>query len=294
MSKYTTFHIGGSVQFLIEVKETEKLIELLNFLSGEGVPFFILGGGSNVLWQDDEWEGVVVKLETRNVKLETQAIVAEAGASFAAVVMSAVQQNLAGLEWAAGMPGTVGGAVRGNAGAMESDTSKSIEKIEVWRDGEVIVLQPEECAYGYRDSAFKQNTDVVLRAWFKTRPGDKIALLQTMQAIIKGRNGKYPAAPSAGSFFKNIDLNTWPGDKTKLPAKFLETGKVPAGWINEQNGLKGYAVGGAKVSNEHGNFLINFDKATQADILAVVEEVQKRVYDTFGTQLEPEVQIMKA
>jgi UDP-N-acetylmuramate dehydrogenase len=291
MAKYTTFHIGGPVQFLVEVKETEKLVTLLNYLMGEGIPYFILGGGSNLLWQDDEWEGVVIKLESQIVKLESQVIVAEAGASFAAMVMLAVQNNLAGLEWAAGMPGTVGGAVRGNAGAMDSDTSRSLEKIEVWRDGEVITLKPEACEYGYRDSAFKRNTDVVLRAWFKTTPGDKIALMQTMQATIKGRNGKYPASPSAGSFFKNCDVSSWSGDRTKLPEKFLTTGKIPAGWINEQNGLKGFAVGGAKVSDEHGNFLINYNKATQADVLQVVEEVQKRVYDTFKAQLEVEVVI---
>ncbi len=291
MARYTTFHIGGPVQFMVEVQETEKLVALLNYLMGEGVPYFVLGGGSNLLWQDDEWEGVVIKIETRKMQLEGQEIMAEAGAAFAAMVMLAVQNNLAGLEWAAGMPGSVGGAVRGNAGAMDSDTSRSLEKIEVWRDGEIIILKPEDCEYGYRDSAFKRNTDVVLRAWFKTTPGDKIALMQTMQATIKGRNGKYPASPSAGSFFKNIDVSAWTGDKTKLPEQFLKSGKIPAGWINEQNGLKGFAVGGAKVSDEHGNFLINYDKATQSDVLGVVEEVQKRVYDTFKTELEPEVVI---
>ncbi len=291
MAKYTTFHIGGPVQFMVEVAETEKLVALLNYLMGEGVPYFVLGGGSNLLWQDDEWEGVVIKVQNTNTKIQNNVIEAEAGVSFAAVVMLAVQNNLAGLEWAAGMPGTVGGAVRGNAGAMDSDTSRSLEKIEVWRDGEVIILKPEDCEYGYRDSAFKRNTDVVLRAWFKTMPGDKIALMQTMQATIKGRNGKYPASPSAGSFFKNIDVSSWTGDTTKLPEKFLASGKIPAGWINEQNGLKGFAVGGAKVSDEHGNFLINYNKASQSDVLQVVEEVQKRVYDTFKTELEPEVVI---
>ncbi len=291
MSKYTTFHIGGPVQFMVEVKENDKLVVLLNYLMGEGISYFVLGGGSNLLWQDDEWEGVVIKVQSEKIKVQNNVIEAEAGASFAAMVMTAVQNNLAGLEWAAGMPGTVGGAVRGNAGAMESDTGRSLERIEVWRDGEVMILKPEDCEYGYRDSAFKRNTDVILRAWFKTVPGDKIALMQTMQATIRGRNGKYPASPSAGSFFKNIDVSAWSGDRSKLPEKFLTTGKIPAGWINEQNGLKGFAVGGAKVSDEHGNFLINYNGATQQDVLGVVEEVQKRVYDTFKVALDTEVVI---
>jgi UDP-N-acetylmuramate dehydrogenase len=276
MAKYTTFHIGGPVQFLIEVVATEKLVALLNFLTGEGVPYFILGGGSNLLWQDEAWEGVVIKIETRALTFEGSEIMAEAGVVFAGMVMFAVQNNRAGLEWAAGMPGTVGGAVRGNAGAMESDTGRSLARIEVWRDGEVIQLTPEECEYGYRDSVFKRNTDVILRAWFTTTPGDKIALMQTMQATIKGRNGKYPASPSAGSFFKNVAIGSWTQNAAKLPEKFLASGKIPAGWINEQNGLKGFAVNGAMVSHEHGNFLINQGGATQSDMLAVVEEVQKK------------------
>ncbi len=293
MSKYTTFHIGGPAQYMVEVMDSDNLIKLLNFLVGEGVPYFILGGGSNLLWQDEAWEGVVIKVATQGIKIDGQEIIAEAGAPFAALVMLAVQNNLAGLEWAAGMPGTVGGAVRGNAGAMDSDTSRSLRQIEVWRDGEVIMLRPEDCAYGYRDSIFKHNTDVVIRAWFKTSPGNKLELMQTMQATIKGRNGKYPAAPSAGSFFKNIPFSVWPGDKSLLPASFKIKQEVPAGWTTEQNKLKGYQVGGAMVSKEHGNFLVNADKATQADVLAVVEEVVSRAYTNFGVKLEPEVQIMK-
>ena len=293
MSKYTTFHIGGPVQFLLEVSETDKLVAVLNWLTGEGIPYFILGGGSNLLWQDDEWEGVVIKVSSIKYQVSSTAIEVDSGVSLSKLVVLAVQNSLSGLEWAAGVPGTVGGAVRGNAGAMVSDTASSLLKVEVWRDGEVIQLNPEECGFGYRGSNFKHNQDVILRAWYKTMPGDKTRLMQTIQGYIKQRNGHYPPFPSAGSFFKNIDFKNWPGELSKLPETFKQKEQVPVGWINEQNDLKGYTVGGAMVSKEHGNFLINPKGATQADVLAIVEEVKQRAYTNFGVTLEPEVNIQK-
>ena len=294
LAKLTTFHIGGQVQFLIQVTETEKVVELLNFLTGEGIPYFILGGGSNTIWQDDLYEGVVIKMQNATIKNQNDTISADAGAPLAAVVTNFMQNSLSGMEWAAGVPGTVGGAVRGNAGAMDSDTSRSVEKIVVWRDGEVVELKPEECGYGYRESIFKHNQDIVLQAVYKTKPGDKKEILKHIQENIKGRNGKYPAKPSAGSFFKNVDFKDWKGDLAKLPEHFSKAQKVPAGWINEQNGLKGFQIGGAMISKEHGNFLINFTgEATQADVIALKEEAQKRAMENFGVELEPEVVIVE-
>ncbi len=293
LSKYTTFKIGGPAQFLVEILDTKKLVEVLNFLSGEGIEYFILGGGSNVLWKDEEFEGVVVRIMNRELRIMDNGIIeAGAGTPLAVVVNTAVQNNLSGLEWAAGVPGTVGGAVRGNAGAMDSDTARSLVKIEVWRDGEVLELNIEECEFGYRDSVLKHNSDVVLRAWYKTVPGDKLVMMQKIQGYVKQRNGHYPAFPSAGSFFKNVDIIAWPGKKEDLPEVFQKNGKIPAGWLNEQVGLKGFSMGGGKLSNEHGNFLINFDNATQSDMLKIVEEIQKKVSEKFGVELEPEVKII--
>ena len=294
LAKLTTFHIGGQVQFLTQVTETEKMVQLLNFLTGEGVPYFILGGGSNIVWQDELFEGVVIKMQNATIKNQNDKIIADSGAPLAAVVTSFMQNSFAGMEWAAGVPGTVGGAVRGNAGAMDSDTSRTVEKIMVWRDGEVIELKPEECGYGYRESVFKHNQDIILQAVYKTKPGDKKEILKQIQENIKGRNGKYPAKPSAGSFFKNVDFKDWKGDLSKLPEHFAKAQKVPAGWINEQNGLKGCQIGGAMISKEHGNFLINYTgEATQADVIALKEEAQKRAMENFGVELEPEVVIVQ-
>ncbi|MBI5729044.1 MAG: UDP-N-acetylmuramate dehydrogenase [Candidatus Magasanikbacteria bacterium] len=293
LAKFTTFKIGGPADRYVEVTDTKKFTDLLNFLSGRGVDYFLLGGGSNVLLPDNGLRGVVIRVKTNKMTVDGNMIMAEAGVSFGAVVTKAVQQSLTGLEWATGLPGTVGGAVRGNAGAVGGDIAHSVSKIKIWQDSEIVELTPDDCAFGYRDSMFKRSTTVVLAAWFTLSPGNPRESLAVMQEILKKRAGHYPSYPSAGSFFKNIPLKDWPHPTSELPAAFVEAGRVPAGWITEQAGLKGLAVGGAMVSREHGNFLINHKDATQADVLALVEEIKAKVYNTSGVELEEEVQIVK-
>jgi len=291
--KYTTFRIGGLARFLVETTETEKLVGLLNFLSEEGIEYFVLGGGSNVIFSDDEFEGVVIKIMSSKQQVSDNIIEAEAGVWLGTIVNLANQNSLSGMEWAAGIPGTVGGAVRGNAGAMGKDTASSISRVEVWRDGEILELSKQECEFNYRESIFKNNKDVVLRAWFELVKGDKSKILELVQKYLKQRQGKFPAFPSAGSFFKNVKLDRWLGDKDFLPELYRQRGTVPVGWLVEQVGMKGFGIGDAQVSEQHGNFIINKKSATQSDILAVVEKVKEAVYNKFGVELEEEVEIVK-
>lgn len=292
LAKLTTFKIGGPAQFFIEVMSREKLVELLNFLSGAGVDYLIIGGGSNILLPDNGIGGAVIRYRGAGVTVADTFIEAEAGAMLGVVVNFAPQYHLSGLEWAAGLPGTVGGAVRGNAGAAGSDIAHSVDKVIVWRDGEVLELTLLECGFGYRESIFKHNNDVVLSTRFTLTAGDPIVSLKTMQTIVKKRNGHYPPFPSAGSFFKNVALQDWKGDRSKLPPEFVTAGRIPVGWITEQLGLKGIIKGGAMLSQEHGNFIINHRDAKQADVLVVVEEVKAKVYTTYGIALEEEVHII--
>jgi UDP-N-acetylmuramate dehydrogenase len=221
----------------------------------------------------------------------------DVGMSLGKLVELSIQNKLSGLEWAAGIPGTLGGAIRGNAGAhylfVGGEIKDNLEKVEVWRDGEVLEIFNSECAFEYRDSIFKNNSDVILRAWFKLQPGDQKTSLLIAQKVLQERQGKHPSEPSAGSFFKNIPLEKWTFDKTILPSRFLGYKKVAAGWVIEQCGLRGFKVGGAMIAERHGNFLINADHATQEDVLKIVEEVKERVYNRFGVDLEPEVQIVQ-
>lgn len=292
-SKLTTFAVGGPAQYLVSVTDTAKLVELLNYLNGAGVNYFIIGGGSNLLMPDAGVEGVTIKLQTPKIELVGNTIIAEAGAQLGSVVNTAFKNSLAGLEWAVGIPGTVGGAVRGNAGAMGLDIARSISKVEIWRDGEIIEIQNPDCKFGYRESLFKFNKDVVLRAWFELVPGDRKEIMAKVQDYMKHRTGRYPHFPSAGSFFKNIKMAKWPGDVKELPELFQQRGTVPVGWVMEQLNLKGTTIGGAKISDEHGNFIVNFNEAKQTEVLQIMELMKEKAYEKFKVELEPEVEIVK-
>lgn len=294
LARYTTFQIGGPTKFFVTVDETDKLVGLLNFLSGEGIDYLVMGGGSNLLFSDEGFDGVVIKIATYTLThLHTYTLQSDAGVKLGAVLNMTMQNALTGFEWAAGVPGTVGGAVRGNAGAYGGSTGNSVLKIEVWENGEVREMTKEECGFGYRGSDLKKNHGiVVLRAWFQFVPGDKIEIVSKVQGFLQRRKNRFPPYPSAGCFFANIKLDKWPGDKSILLPKFFEINEVPAGWMVEQVGAMGLRVGGAMVSDKHGNFIINVDKATQADVLSLVAEVSERVYNKFGVELTKEVEII--
>ncbi len=296
LAKHVTFKIGGPAKFFIIVRKTDFLVGLLNYLADEGVDYLILSGGSNLLMNDEGYDGLVVKIATNEIPKMTVKgsgfdVEVEAGVSLGLVVNLAAKNSLKGIDWGIGIPGTFGGAVRGNAGAMGREIVSILNWVEVWRDGEVLRLAPEECGFSYRESKFKHNQDVILRGCIYLEPGDKKAIMEKMQGYLKQR--KHTPFPSAGSFFKNLKLDKWPGDKKELPELFLQRGSVPVGWMTEQLELRGLSSGGAKISDEHGNYIINFNNATQADVLILVEEIKQRVYNKFGVELEPEVQIIK-
>ncbi|HSR89005.1 MAG TPA: UDP-N-acetylmuramate dehydrogenase [Candidatus Udaeobacter sp.] len=296
LSKHTTFKIGGPAKLFIIVRKTDLLVKLLNFLAKEGADYFVLSGGSNLLMNDNGYDGLVIKIATNDAPKITPKgigfdIEIDAGTVLGMVVNLAAKNSLAGMDWAVGVPGTFGGAIRGNAGAMGKDISTVIQWVDIWRDGEVVRLKNEDCKFAYRDTIFKHNKDIILRASIYLEPGDKQKIMENMQAYLKQR--KHTPFPSAGSFFKNLKLHKWPGDTKDLPEIFLQRGSVPVGWMTEQLGLRGLSSGGAKISDEHGNYVINYHNATQIDVLTLVEEIKQRVYNKFGVELEPEVQIVK-
>lgn len=296
LSKHTTFKIGGPAKLFIIVRKNDLLIKLLDFLAAEGLDYFVLSGGSNLLMNDAGYDGLVIKIATNDAPKITPNgvgfdIEIDAGVVLGMVVNLAAKNSFGGMDWAVGVPGTFGGAIRGNAGAMGKDISTVTQWVDVWRNGEVLRLKNEECKFAYRDTIFKHNKDIILCASIYLEPGDKQKIMENMQAYLKQR--KHTPFPSAGSFFKNLKMDKWPGDKKDLPEIFLQRGSVPVGWMTEQLGLRGLSSGGAKISDEHGNYVINFHNATQADVLTLVEEIKQRVYNKFGVELDPEVQIVK-
>jgi len=299
LSDLTTFHLGGPARFFIEVKDKNELEEALQLAKKKKINWFILGGGSNLLISDQGFDGLVIKINNREVKIEESKISAGAGLFLSEAVSSARRNNLSGLEWAIGIPGTVGGAIFGNAGAYGSTTGDNISKVEIldvtqekflWKD-----CSAGDCQFNYRTSIFKQKKEwIIFSAVFSLAPGNSEEIGAKMKKIIKERSGKLPQGSSAGSFFKNPIVK-----EPKVLAEFEKdqgiksrNGKIPAGWLIDQLDLRGKKIGGAMVSQEHSNFIINTRKATAEDVIILASLIKQKVRNRFGVQLEEEVQFL--
>ncbi len=292
MSKHTTFKIGGPAQFFVIVEETDKLVELLKFLDDEGIERFILGGGSNMLAGDDEYTGVVIHINTKKTEVTPTGIVADAGCSTVATANLSMKEGFIGFEWGVGVPGTIGGAVRGNAGAMGGEMSGNVEKVEAYVNGEVVTLTNAECDFHYRHSLFKETGDVVLRVHLKLEKSDNKDGMKKALEYLQYRAKTQPQGyASTGCIFKNFEIGTHEIN-FDLPEEFRSRGKISAGWLIDQAGMKGACVGNAKVSETHGNFVVNLGAATASDVLSLIAEIKEKVYNKFRIEIEEEIQII--
>ncbi|MDR0839852.1 MAG: UDP-N-acetylmuramate dehydrogenase [Christensenellaceae bacterium] len=275
MAEHTSFRIGGPADLFFEPEDAPSLARALRLAKECGAPVFILGNGTNLLVSDRGIEGLVIHLGERfsGMRCEGNRVHALAGTLVSGLAAYAAAQGLMGLEWAAGIPGSVGGAVAMNAGAYGGEVAQSLERVEYLQHGEVAVCAPQAGDMGYRYSAFGAPERIVLSATFRLAPDDGGAA-QRMRDYAARRKAKQPlASPSAGSAFKR-------------PAGFF------AGALIEQAGLKGFRVGGAQVSALHAGFIINTGGATSADVRGLIAEVQKRVFERSGVRLEPEVKFV--
>ncbi len=279
LSKYTSFRIGGPARRMAFPRNAEQAVLLLSFAAGCGARPFVLGNGTNLLFPDEGIDRLVVN--TRDMAevrlLEDGRVRAEAGASLARVANYACQQGLAGLEFAHGIPGSVGGGVCMNAGAYGGELAQVIESVTVlFPDEGVKALPCGDMAFGYRHSLLMEHPDaVVLSAVFALQPDDSAAIRGRMDELMARRKASQPLEyPSAGSTFKRPEGHF-------------------AGRLIEEAGCKGLTIGGAQVSEKHAGFVINVGGATCADVLALMAEVQRRVKENSGVTLEPEVRIVK-
>lgn len=300
MSKHTTFKIGGPAEYFLQLTDVAKLPELLSFLDGEGIEYMILGGGSNMLVHDEGFRGVVIEIQDKGYKIDGNLVEAAAGMITVQLAQATVKEGLTGFEWGVGVPGTIGGAVRGNAGAMGVEMKDNIKEVEAYIDGDVVRLSNDDCAFGYRSSRFKTDGGIVLRAWLELEKGDAKAGMKEALSVLKYRNETQPKGfASTGCIFKNADWNEHQeallkhfnayDEKVK---RFSEVGKISAGWLVQEAGLKGKQIGDAQISDVHGNFIVNLGKAEAKDVLSLVEEIKAAVYNRFGIQLEEEIQII--
>lgn len=274
MAAHTTFRIGGEADCLIELESTEQLQKVQYYLSQVGKPFVILGNGSNLLVGDSGFAGVVLQVGSKmsKVTVEGRYIVAQAGALLSQVARAACEKELTGLEFASGIPGTVGGGVVMNAGAYGGEMSQVVTKVTVVNcEGEVLELENETMEFGYRYSTIKNQPFTVTEVTFYLQKGDKEQIKAKMDELAMKRREKQPLEyPSAGSTFKR-------------PDGFF------AGELIMKAGLRGFRIGGAMVSEKHCGFVINAGNATAADVRAVISHVQACVKEQFHVDLEPEV-----
>jgi UDP-N-acetylmuramate dehydrogenase len=287
LERFTAARIGGPADFLLEVTSADELAQAASLLWELELPFVVLGGGSNVLVSDAGVREVIILNRARRVHFDEQATPptawAESGANFGTLARQAAQRGLAGLEWAAGIPGTVGGAVVGNAGAHGGDAAGNLLLAEILHHtGEtgstafVRSLWPvEKMDFTYRNSSLKRQPmqAVVLSALLRLERGDPQAVQARLDAFVAQRRRTQPKGASMGSMFKNP-----PGDY--------------AGRLIEAAGLKGYRTGSAQISPLHANFFINQGGASAADIRSLIELAQQTVADRFGVKLELEIELV--
>lgn len=300
LAKHTTFKIGGAAELLLSVTEKNKLVSALQYLDGEGVPYIVIGGGSNMLAPDIGFHGVIIEIKTRGITTDGLTVTAEAGCSTVEVAQKSVQAGLAGFEWGIGVPGTIGGAVRGNAGAMGGEMKSHVVSVEAYVDGEVVELTREECKFEYRGSRFKHHGGVVLSVTLSLQKATSPDGMKKAIEYLQYRNRTQPQGfSSTGCIFQNPDFEA---NKEQLLKhfdradekiqQFAKVGKISAGWLVEQVGMKGEQIGNAQVSEKHGNFIVNLGGATASDVLSLVEKIKTSVYTTYKIQLEEEIYLM--
>ena len=279
MSSHCTFRAGGTAKYYVIPDEYKKVRDVLRLCVEENIPYYVIGNGSNLLVQDDGFDGVIIEIDSALAKIEINGneIVAKAGAKLSKIAVKALNESLTGFEFAHGIPGNLGGAVTMNAGAYGGEMKDVLKWVKVLdNNGEMKTLKAEELELGYRTSIIVKEKMIVLEVCIELHEGNRDEIEMHMKELMAKRKEKQPLEyPSAGSTFKR-------------PEGYF------AGKLIQDAGLKGYRVGGAMVSEKHSGFVINYDNATATDIINLMKDVRKKVYEEFQVTLEPEVKILPA
>lgn len=274
MQKHTTFRIGGPADCFVQLENKEQLIKVQKYLRQVGMPCFVLGNGSNLLVSDKGYRGIVLQIgqKMNRIEVEDNVITAQAGAAMSQVARAALEHGLTGMEFASGIPGTIGGGVVMNAGAYDGELSGVVLQVNVVNgEGECMELENDSMEFGYRNSVIRNNPFTVTEVILRLEKGDKEQIRAKMDELAVRRREKQPLEyPSAGSTFKRPKGNF-------------------AGKLIMDAGLRGFQIGGAKVSEKHCGFIVNTGDATAEDVRNVIREVRRQVKEKFHVDLEPEI-----
>lgn len=276
MKKHTTFKIGGNADVFISPKNVDEIKKSVSLCKEFDIPYYIIGNGSNLLVGDKGFRGVIIQIfkNMNNIEVSGNTIIAESGAFLTSVSKKALENSLTGLEFAAGIPGTIGGGVCMNAGAYGGEMKDVVKKVTLLKDSEVVEFSNEDACFEYRNSKILKENMIVLSTELTLEKGNFDEIKEKMNGFNKSRVEKQPLEfPSAGSTFKR-------------PVGYF------AGKLIMDSGLRGYSVGGASVSEKHCGFVINKGGATAKDVITLIENVKNIVNDKFGVILEPEIRII--
>jgi UDP-N-acetylmuramate dehydrogenase len=293
LSELTRFGLGGPADWVIDASSEAAFIQAWHAAQSSGLPWTVLGGGSNLVVNDSGLRGIVLRYTARTLAADGNNVHAETGANLQDLVDLTIEHGLAGMHTMTGIPGWVGGAVYGNAGAYGHSIQEFVTRVRFFDGTSVREFDNADCEFRYRESVFKRHKNWVLLSASLVLPGgDAAELKETATGIRQIRDEKYPPTMQcAGSIFKNLILKNLPERaRAAVPEKVVREGKVPSAWFLEQVGAKGIHRGGIKVADYHANLIYNEGGGTAAEVCSIIDELKDRVCREFGLELEEEVQ----
>jgi len=293
LSRHTRFGIGGPADVFVQAASEQAFAEVLRVAQASGATYSVIGDGTNLIVSDQGFGGIVLRLTAKSIEQEGAIVRAEAGAELQALVDYSNDRGLRGLETMTGIPGSVGAAVYGNAGAYGHSIDERVRQVRFLNGSAVRSFGPKECHFRYRESIFKEHKDwVILSVEMAMTPAPPAELRETAEEILKIRLTKYPTTMKcAGSIFKNLILAELPESiRRQIPDRVVREGKAPSAFFLEQVGAKGMRCGGIQVADYHANLIYNAGDGTARELCELIGELKSRVRKQFGLELEEEVQ----
>jgi UDP-N-acetylmuramate dehydrogenase len=300
LALHANFRIGGPARLYFVASTADEIVKAIEKAKEFNVPWEIMGGGSNVLIADKGIDGLVIQAANREIAINGQHVTCGAGALMSMVARKAAESGLTGFEWAVTVPGTVGGAIFGNAGCFGGEMKDVVGSVDAYRiaDGQRVTLSRGDCRFGYRDSFFKHERHVILGCVLELAAGDAQTSLAKIEELIAKRKEAQPFGnASAGCMFKNVTFTDASEiaklrDEIDVPQEFIDAKRIPAGWLVERVGFKGYRLGSVEISQKHANFLVNLGGGTADEVAQVVSMIQMKVRGEYGIAMKTEVQFL--